>query len=204
MDICFIGVDGSGKTTHAKALHRWLYSRGIDSVYIHFNFSLRKYIPSRVRKTLYNFSHKNEVKSAGNNVMKMYALLFLVFSLVDGLIYYMRNLRSKIRIYDRYFYDYLVEFFELYPNYIKRVYISLLPRPDIVFYLDIPPSIAYARKREYSLNFYSLQRERYFQLLRYIKSQIIIVINTSYSKLDNFSTLLNHILHYFYNARLKE
>ena len=207
MNICFVGVDGSGKTTHAKRLHNWLRSRGVDSVYVHFDFSLRKYIPSRIRKTLYSSSHKErselvEKESAERKkyTTKMYAMLFLIFSLLDGFIYYLKGPRSRVRIYDRYFYDYLVEFFELYPDCVKMLYISLLPRPDIVFYLDVPPSIAYARSREYPLSYYSLRRRRYLKLLRCMRSTKVIIFNTSRSKTSNSLTILSHVSRCFNKA----
>lgn len=210
MNICFVGVDSSGKTTHAKALHNWLRSRGVDSVYAHFDFSLRKYIPSRIRKTLYSFSHKDKAEfieresmERKNYATKIYAMLFLMYSLVDGFIYYLKVPRNRVRIYDRYFYDYLIEFFELYPNYMKIVYISLLPKPDIIFYLDVPPSIAHARSKEYPLNYYSLRRKRYLKLLRYMGSTKVVIFNTSRSKLSNSLTILSHIIRCFNNAGYK-
>jgi len=85
--------------------------------------------------------------------------------------------RKNIIIMDRYVYDFLMswEWLGYADNHLRWLY-RHFPKPDLAFILDVPPEIAYARKKEnhvYPLSFYVVQRRRYLSLAKDLKIRII-------------------------------
>ncbi|MEM2842023.1 MAG: hypothetical protein QW201_01820 [Thermoproteota archaeon] len=194
--ICFIGVDGSGKTTHAINLCKKLQKNGLNFSYIHISFSIIQHIPSRFRKPLSKQINAMTENPSYSKTRKGLVLLFLGIALADSLIIYLTKLRETILIYDRYFYDYLVDYFDVCPEWLKRLYIRLIPKPDLLFFLDVPPTIAYKRNREYPPSFYHSQRRRYFDLLRYLENYNLFIIDTSTSIEEAFSHIYEQVKGY--------
>lgn len=200
--ISFIGIDGSGKTTFAIGLYRRLKTDGFNSSYFHVAFSMVKHISSRFRKPFWGqispLSNDVTIKgfSLNKGARKGFVLLFLGLALIDSLITYLTKIKFKktILIYDRYFYDYLVIYFDICPEWARRLYLRLIPKPNLVFFLDVSPSIAYERNKEYSLSFYYSQRRHYLNLLNYLKKNgDLFIVNTNASIEEGFSLIYKRV-----------
>lgn len=199
--ISFIGIDGSGKTTLAKELHRKLEVEGLKCSYFHVTFLLIKYIPTRLRRLFWRristLSGDMVIKdsSLDKKTGKRLMLIFLGLVLIDALITYLTKIKLKktILIYDRYFYDNLVIYLDICPEWTRRLYLRLIPKPNLVFFLDVSPSIAYERKKEYSLSFNYFQRRHYLNLLKYLKNSDLYIVNTNASIDEVFSLVYKRV-----------
>jgi thymidylate kinase len=74
-----------------------------------------------------------------------YLLMFLIpFAIVDNLCTYLfvyrPILKDRILICDRYFYDKVARamFYGVCPLWLARIWLNLLPKPDLVFFLTEP------------------------------------------------------------------
>lgn len=64
------------------------------------------------------------------------------------------KIRTTLVITERYYYDFLIDMarFRLnLPSYLPRLFLTLVPKPDLVILLDGPPEVFYERKQEISL-----------------------------------------------------
>lgn len=165
LHIVLCGMDGTGKSTLGQKIQNQLKSMGIMSEFHHGHgyaiseksFSLNE---NKVRKFRY---------------ILMFALPLAYF---DNLLSY-RRYRKKISkqtlICDRYFYDKVCRlmFYGICPAWLSGIYVKILPRPDIVFFLDIPAQLAYERKHEYTLEEYENFRHKYLSLAEKLKAPVL-------------------------------
>lgn len=73
---------------------------------------------------------------------------------------YWQKVRKKIIIFDRYYYDYLVDLHRYkfnIPSLLPRLLLPLIPKPDMIIYLDAEPEELSRRKEELPLK--ELQRQ---------------------------------------------
>jgi dTMP kinase len=179
--ICFIGIDGSGKTTLAKRLTSILESRGIQVKYVwgaHDLIILRPFI------AVFNLllgHRKVNLKNYGKYHKSVKSLLqsgFLASTYKSSiLLEYFLEIFFKIRmplrlgkniVSDRYVYDTIVnlavnlgyspEDFLL----MLRKFMPIFPKPDLTFLVDVPEEIAYQRKKDIpSLDYLKYRRKLY-------------------------------------------
>jgi dTMP kinase len=174
--IVFAGIDGSGKTTHAVSLLKELQREAINSIYFRpRDISLIPTFLRNLLKSYPNVSPRNITISnkfgnfSGKNILKALFLTipFWIYALI---VYYiwMRPLRyKKVVICDRYFFDW---FYNLWGN-ASIALTRLLPKPDIVFLLDVPVIIAFSRMhsaldRQVPPGYYESLRNWYLMLAR--------------------------------------
>lgn len=180
--ICFMGIDGSGKTLHAVSLSKNLSKVGIYSFYIRPEHLLEKFLPHTLirRASRYFFTtskikmgkpefikhqRNNDIKMSFSKFMLMVGFLVYVW-LMHALIIKPR-LRKYVLIYDRYFYDWIYHLDR------KRfaVWMRLIPKPDLIFILDVDVPEAFSRMhssedKKFSTNYYSSLREWYLTLAK--------------------------------------
>jgi len=168
--IVFCGIDGSGKTTLAKKLFFSLKEKRIDCEIIH----------------AHAYSISEDSFGIRENTIKKFKCLFrlaIPFALLDNFFtYYFKYLpilREKILICDRYFYDKItrLHYYGISTALMTKVYLSLLPKPDYTFFLDVRTESAKIRKNEYSKEEYISFRESYKLIMEKILTKTI-VINT--------------------------
>jgi thymidylate kinase len=151
--IVFTGIDGSGKTLHAKLLSQELQKRGLSSVY--FRPRDLSLVPNFIKKLLEkhpNLSPRNITmakeysKFNGRDILKAILLTvpFLLYSLIVYYLWIYRLRRKYIVVCDRYFFDW---FYNLWGNN-SSILVRLLPQPNAVFLLDISPGIALSRMHD--------------------------------------------------------
>jgi thymidylate kinase len=183
MLVIFIGIDGSGKTTYALKLYQELKVRGIKCKYIHFD-SLFAYKLLNTINNIANLTKKERVapkdlsakRSSFVSIVKG-TILFLIL-VIDDIFFYLLRLKGEekeIVICDRYFYDSAISciYSGARESFIYKIYRKIFPLPDMIFLLDIDPSIAYSRKQEDSVNYLACKREIYLNLYLIIQCRKI-------------------------------
>lgn len=164
--IVFCGVDGAGKTTLAKELIKYLKKQGLKPGFIH------------------GHGYGVSQNSFGLDEMRVKSLrslfrLLVPFAFFDNLFtYYFKYkpiLSNKTLVCDRYFYDKLARMmhYGICSQFIAKIYLKLLPKPNFVFFLDIDPKKALRRKKEYSSKELFVFKKIYQFLAKNLKASII-------------------------------
>lgn len=193
--ICFTGMDGSGKTSHALALIESLKKRRMDSKYIWI-----RYVPILLRplisivkalhfhrKKIYKkdySKYSDEVKKFFRNpkiaLIWRYAIWFdywfQIYFKINALLS-----SNKVVVVDRYIFDTVVNFaadMDLSKNEImkesKGWIFSLFPKPSLVFLLDVPEEIAFKRKDDIPTIEYLVERRKMYLYMAKIFNFIVI------------------------------
>jgi len=221
--VSFSGPDGSGKTQHAQTLIKAVRQCGIKTKYCWSRTAtsgLFRFCSTCAKILMRN---KVEVRKSGSGVagrreqLRNPLLRFLWSYLVAAdmiFTYFFRvrllMLRGKVMVCDRYIFDAAAEMAcSLFPNdKINRLAIKLMltlaPKPDIAYLLDIPEDICAQRKVEDTEPDYLRQQRRVYTALaaRYnlytkktdgdfsvIAGEILREVTTPYY--SNFRTFLN-------------
>jgi len=162
--VCFIGPDGSGKTTLSHKLVSNFTNLFEGILYFH---GRPGYVP-RLRRLLTYFKRgpeENVTTSAAveNGYFqrrvphgKVRSLLYIGYYTLDYLLGYFTivkaRARGKLVIFDRYFYDYLIiQTFRAVPRWIINGILRLLPTPDVLIWLKTSPERLLERKQELTL-----------------------------------------------------
>ncbi|MGB7533087.1 MAG: hypothetical protein WA977_08970 [Halobacteriota archaeon] len=167
MLICFIGIDGAGKSTLAKTLIENMRKHGIKTEYIwcKFESSLLKLLIFIKNKLFVqeddwkkNYEISREIKK--NLFKKRFAYtLYGCFILFDYRFQIIRKIiiplkRGRNLVCDRYIYDTVVDLAvdlgysdEKVKNRISQL-LDFAPKPDLVFLVDLPEDVAFSRKED--------------------------------------------------------
>ncbi|MEM3378391.1 MAG: hypothetical protein QW674_05540 [Candidatus Bathyarchaeia archaeon] len=150
--ICFTGVDGSGKTTHARSLMKYLKQTGYSCEYVwgasrpifsYIFFAFTK-LMGYWRITKEN-AYTNPLEYAPKRLAKKLGPLLLFLYFIDFQIKTSLKIRlplmfGKNIICDRYFYDLLMELER--SNLSSQRFVSVLsvtlPQPTVTFLLNAP------------------------------------------------------------------
>ncbi|HZU43901.1 MAG TPA: thymidylate kinase [Terriglobales bacterium] len=187
--ISFSGMDGAGKSTQIANV-RALVERSGGSVVVRA-FWDDVVVGTRFRE---GFSHKvlksekgigapgKPVERRDKNVRSWYlnlARYAMYFADALNLAIVVRRVRktgADVIIFDRYIYDQLANL--PFESPFVRAYIALvkllIPRPDVIFFLDADPVAARARKPEYPVDFLEHNRRAYLRLAELIGNVTVI------------------------------
>ncbi len=166
--ICFMGMDGSGKSTVIKAVGDWLADQGIPTQTYHTHD--------------YNVKSLNTINAFGQEAwIRRFPFLFFPWpflALVDHLATFRRKFsnQQKVVLTDRYFYDKYVRFrfWGIAVPGLFYLYKWFIPKPLFIFLLDVPSSIAIERKGEYSEADYDKFRREYLLFSRKMKAVHVV------------------------------
>ncbi len=182
--ICFVGMDGSGKTTQAQALVSALKTARIESRYVHNRFVAFLTWPLIIIGKNLFFRRKGKLEDydqycitrrrvfANRPLAATYQYLLLLDYLLQSTIRVRFPLvLGRSLVCDRYIYDTVVDLtVDLnYPaqkmeKVLKRS-LSWLPKPDLVFLMTVPEEKAYQRKDDIpSLDFLKERRKIYLNM----------------------------------------
>lgn len=156
--ICFIGIDGSGKSTLSKMLMDDLVNRGIRCKYLWW-LEAEDSIVRRTLRELFPDRTKRGLKSSGKIPEGILASLYQGIVYIDYLRQLFLHVSMPLRagntiICDRYIYDTPIAFaaeFGYSESRLKRalrLVRRLAPEPDAFFLIDVPPEIAFKRKAD--------------------------------------------------------
>lgn len=200
--VCFIGIDGSGKTTHALNLCKELLVRGIQSVYVRPEYTLTRCVPPILRRYTLKYAPGSPDRcvspgARGREGLRR-AIIELVLSsaiFVDIFITYFLKIRiipkEFIVVCDRYFFDWINDRHRWVSLALSRV----IPKPDLTFLLDIPSLVAFSRMhdvydRKRPSDYYRRKQIFYLTLAEQLG---FIIVNTGrdFGKVEVF--ILNHV-----------
>jgi len=186
--IYFIGIDGSGKTTHALSLSKALVTRGVKCIYVRPRYELLRFFPSGLRNWVNRHIHVRPAsvsfikRSSGNRKSSVLlrvtlSFLFLIYAFTTYWLTIKLYSRKFYVICDRYFFDWFHDEHKLCSLTVAR----LLPMPDLGFLLDIPVALAFSRMSScedarISFDYYKSLREWYIALA---KLQGFMIIDSS-------------------------
>jgi thymidylate kinase len=164
--VVFLGIDGSGKSTHAEATRRWLETRGYRCKLVPFHKYL---IVDRLSRKAGRASL--EVGTRRRNLLRPFLSLFdnllmLVWTSFGS------GIDGTVVIYDRYIWSTYVKYSGLGYPVRPLSFLYLLPRPRIALLFEIPVerSLQVIDDRgnhiRYPSKVLSSERELYFSIAR--------------------------------------
>jgi len=206
--ICFIGIDGSGKTTLSKALVEALNKNGIKCLYLYGRlepFVLKPVIMIGRRIFLGGenmFKDYRGYSSRKRDTIKEHSFLFTLYRYILLFDYFLQLL-FKVRIplmlgknivCDRYVYDTVITDLAVDMNLssseikdlIKRFF-YITPKPDLAFLIDLPEEIAFQRKDDTPSVEYLKERRKIY--LDVGKEERMVILDGS-KELDELEGLI--------------
>lgn len=181
--VYFAGIDGSGKTTVAESLCDSLRDDGLSCKYLWcgwrgFESPLFKPIASRIKKTLAKRGEAEKVEEAHNTLPLFGYLTWLdYFTRVYPAVLASR-LTHDIVIVDRYVYDVMAGLVgpDKHVSRFLFALFRLFPRPSIVFFISVPPEIAYHRKDDIpSIDFLREVEQKNLNMLAECSAKVIML-----------------------------
>lgn len=159
--ICFLGPDGSGKSTLAKFLLNEYQKRDAEIIYFWWLEGENTFLRQLIRKTgnifnkKPNFVQDNSSKKKVTFLKKIYMNLvfydYCRFGIMK-ILYFKYISRKKILILDRFMYDIILfltgefQVSDIENEKILKWYSRLLPKPDLIFIMNVDPQISFSRK----------------------------------------------------------
>jgi len=163
--VCVIGTDGSGKTTQCERLCSRLRERGHDVTYSWCKFESKllfyivqavKTLLSRTGEDMDDYSKRKEKKDSilSHSIVRVPFLFYILVHYYGQVLWKISwpLLRGQTVVCDRYVYDTMVDIavdFDYEPESVQwllDLYLRFVPTPDVLIYLEVPPSVSLERK----------------------------------------------------------
>jgi dTMP kinase len=192
--ICFIGVDGSGKTSHASRLALCLSKKGYSCKYVklvsrpillYFFLIFTKLCGywGPFKKGVWLNPIFNAPKSVAKNLGKIYRLLLLVdYALIIFWKVILPMRFKKVIICDRYVFDVIIELTlsNLLTQRFAKVLLFISPLANAIFFLKASPTDINKRRPDFSPE-YLIKKQKIYQNLLKLLNLNFYIIDTSKS-----------------------
>jgi len=149
--ICFTGIDGTGKTTHATKIVERFKSMGIPSQYVWCNWDPKISLPFMAFIYLVTGGYRRKDYHKSRILRKIWNYIVIF----DFLCIYLFKVKiplliGKNVVCDRYVYDMVADLMYdgLYNEKASKILLKLIPEPDLTFMLDVPEEISGSRKSD--------------------------------------------------------
>lgn len=205
--ICFTGIDGSGKTTHAFSVAKSLNERGLAFEYTWCRWRRTISYPItllislifmtqrgnfNIHKIKSDFIERKTLYLQNKAIRKIWPYLVLL----DLIIIYFYEIKLRVLlgrsvICDRYIWDWMADLYYdgICNNKLERMLLRLFPTPHTTFVLDVYEECALARKNDMdSLKRLGLLRVIYLKIAN--KYHLTIINNEE----DEFAAVNKKIL----------
>jgi thymidylate kinase len=204
MLITFSGIVGSGKSTNAKHVFKFLQEQGYPAVYIRFRFlTWRKIFQSLSIKRKRQRAHPRALPKAHDKPLRCQPTVPLTLVRFLGYLWQMlvfrafvwMRLRQKIAVMDRFYYDNLSHY--KLTSRVERAYLWILkkalPVPDLALMLIAEPKVILRRRRHYDAGYVHELFLNYAQIAREFPNLVTI-------KTDHIGALTVTIVQHVHNA----
>lgn len=188
--ICFTGMDGTGKTSHATKIVRTLKTMGIPCQYSWCNWLPRVSFPFMVLIYLVTCGyrrkdyHKSKILRKTWNYIVICDFLFIYLFRIKRYLLVGKNV-----VCDRYVYDMIADLMYdgIYSEEASNLLLRFVPKPDLVFMFDVPEGVSDLRKDDTkdsvniketddAIDYLRVHRENY---LKIAESSGISIIDTT-------------------------
>lgn len=104
------------------------------------------------------------------------AALFFDLIILSIFRLYVECVKKKILITDRYLYDSLADVADLKSRrwWFIRLFLKIVPKPQLPVFVDVSPEEAYARKGEYPIEYMNWRRNTYLKIFGWLDRPVII------------------------------
>ncbi len=198
MLITFSGLDGSGKSTLIGTLKSALEAKDTEVVVCHMTYDVGLLAAAMGIRDRLRRLRSGEAGRPGGTATRpvephnlesrwkrlRYAVVWnkpcrRLFYLVDLVIFaafrfYVERLRGRVLIMDRYFYDTLVDVAGPRSWGWARALAWLTPTPNLPVLLDTSPEVAFARKREFSVEYLTRRSAAYRRVFGWVRSAVVL------------------------------
>jgi len=183
--VCFVGVDGSGKSTAARALTTALQQEGMSCRYVYggftSSFTIFRPAVALAKALVFRGNDHMETCTTKGRVLRHPRLsaAYQYLALTDYIVQTWFRIRLPLVlgwnvVCDRYIYDLVASIGVLLDYPLERTLallrrcLAFVPRPHLIFLLDLPEALAYQRKDDIvSLDFLAARREIYLEMARH-------------------------------------
>ena len=168
--ICFLGPDGSGKSSVISCITEMLKNTTKEIKYKHLK---PKLFNKNNGSSIVTDPHAKPPRSTFISIIKIMYWLFLYW--YDRFNHKHKNL--TLRIWDRYYYDLIVDPLRYRygaPIWIAHLIAKLVPKPDLIILLDTPATVLQNRKQEVSFEEMLRQRRAYIKLMQQMNNGFIV------------------------------
>ena len=171
--ISFSGVDGAGKTTVLTLVKESLLTRGHKVVELRSRPSLLPILSAfKYGKVRAEQVASDRLPRQGGNTSKIGSYLRFLYYLADYTlgqvyIYFKYTRRGYFIVYDRFYYDYIIDPKRanlVIHEAVARFFLRFIREPDLNIFLHAPPEIILKRKKELDFETISFLTEQYISL----------------------------------------
>lgn len=171
--VSFSGVDGAGKTTVLRHINTYLTASGFRTVELRSRPSVLPILSAfRYGKSEAELSAGSRLPRQGKNTSVLGSYLRFFYYLFDYIfgqiyVYFRYTIRGYFVIYDRFYYDYIVDPKRaniVIDDSFVRFFLVLVSEPRLNFFLFAPPDVISDRKKELDFETIQILNARYMAL----------------------------------------